>query len=473
MPMKIVLCVLFVLWFVGLVHAEGEDEVGEADLKKAAEEPKQELAGWQIEQARYEKLVASLPESVPTVKSYWRSPTELWIYDARAELGIGVHVAGPEHLDMIRRIGMRFVRKTMYWYLVENTTQPGVYSEERLRLWDEFVKSCNEKGIELLILVSGNAPGTGWDNRHESYERFAEFVSDMVERYPNVRYWELWNEMDEAFTDLFGKDQPELTKWDRGKCYAEMLKIAYPAIKAVNPDAWVVMGGMVGWDEFPQGVYDNGGRNCFDIMNLHTYGLPVEWGFLGRGHLLHELMKEYDDGDKPIWNTEFGLEAGSMVEGWGYPHENGKNDGEFFDQTHLNTWKTCIEVAQKSGLYQKYMPYQFHAKNESGPERLKTKEYAQKHLAPGLTIEDYGCGLVRSDGITPRPTYHWLLENRPNLPISRQPIRIMDVCVPYSGNVPREHGYEIQGATITIKDVRIDSLEPTRIFLCPKNGIKQ
>ena len=38
--MKTVLCVFFVLWFVALVHAEGEDEVGEADLKKAAEEPK-------------------------------------------------------------------------------------------------------------------------------------------------------------------------------------------------------------------------------------------------------------------------------------------------------------------------------------------------------------------------------------------------------------------------------------------------
>lgn len=448
--MKALFLIIFICWLICLPCLSHSEE---------------ELAGWQIEQMRYEKLVASLPDSTPTYRTYWKSPGELWVYDSRPELGIGMHGATPEQLDMVRKPGIRFVRRTMYWYLVENTKEPGVYSQERLEMWDDFVRLCKSKGVQLLILVSGNAPGTGWDNRIESYHRYADFMADMVERYPDVHYWELWNEMDESFTDLFGKDQPSLTKWDRGKCYTEMLKITYPAVKQANPDAWVVMGGMVGWNEFPKGVYDNGGRDYFDIMNLHTYGLPVEWGFLGRAHELRELMKKYDDGDKPLWNTEFGLEAGSMVDGWGYPSDKGENDGEFFDKTHLETWKKCIELAKKSGIYQKYMPYQFHAEHESGPERLKTEEYARKHLAPGLTIDDYGCGLVRSDGITPRPTYDWLLENLPNRPITENPVRTMDLTVPYSGNVPCDYSYEIQDREMIIRNVKIDSIVPTKIML--------
>lgn len=424
-----------------------------------------ELAGWQIEQMKYEAVVAQLPDAIPTVRTHMKSATDLWVYDARPELGIGAHGANAFQLDMIRKAGIRFLRITMYWALVENTHQPGVYNSEQIAQWDDFVKLSQEKGIELLILVSGNAPGTGWDNRIESYQRFSNFVVDMVKRYPGVRYWELWNEMDEAFTDLFGKDQPELTKWDRGKCYAEMLKVTYPAIKKANPDAWVVMGGMVGWDEFPRGVYDNGGRDYFDIMNLHTYGLPVEWGFLGRGHQLRQLMSNYGDSDKPLWNTEFGVEAGAMVNAWGYPHEKGNHDGEFFDQTHLETWKACIELAQKSGIYQKYMPYQFHAEPEAVTEQMRTKEYSEKHLAPGFTIADYGFGLVRSDGITARPTYQWLIENSPNSSITSESVRTMDISLTYSGFVPRAYSYEIEDTTMTIKNVKVDSLVPTRIVL--------
>ena len=430
----------------------------------------EELTGWQAERANFNKIVASLPVELPTIQTYWRSPTELWVYDSRPERGIGLHDGTDEQLDMIRKLGIRFVRKTMYWSTIENTNEPGVYNSTVLDEWDNFTKLAKEKGIELVVVVHDNAPGTGWANRYDSYQRFSNFMADMSQRYPTIHYWELWNEMDVSFTDLFGKDDPKEKGFGGGRCYAEMLKITYPAIKSKNPDAWVIMGGLVSWSDFPRGVYENGGRDFFDIMNIHTYGVPVNWGFLGRGFDLRAVMAEYNDEAKPLWNTEFGIEAGSYVNAYGFPHAQGKDDGDEFDKIHLETWKSCAEIAQKSGLYQKYLAYQFLAGNENGPDEMRTQSYAEKYLPPNMTIEDYGFGVVRNDGLTPRPTYEWLLEEQLNRKIMQESSRILDVSVPYTGYIPVDQEYEIDGDTLILKNVNVDSLKPTKIILNNDNN---
>ena len=61
-----------------------------------------------------------------------------------------------------------------------------------------------------------------------------------------------------------------------------MLKLVYPAIKQANPNAVVLTGGLTDWGEFPKGIYAGGGRDYFDVMNIHTYGMPLPWGFVQR-----------------------------------------------------------------------------------------------------------------------------------------------------------------------------------------------
>ena len=65
--------------------------------------------------------------------------------------------------------------------------------------------------MEPLVIIHGNAPGTGWDNRQQSYRRFAKFAAFCAKRYPSVRYWELWNEMDVSFTQTFLEQGVRLT----------------------------------------------------------------------------------------------------------------------------------------------------------------------------------------------------------------------------------------------------------------------
>jgi hypothetical protein len=358
----------------------------------------------------------------PDCLSY-RVGDTLYAWDPRPELGIGVHQMTPEHIDLVKALGIRLVRHTLYWSQIETTATPGQYAPEALEHWDDLVRRCDAAGILLVVVVHGNAPGCSFATRQESYRRFAAFMGAMAARYRSIRYWELWNEMDSAFTDLFGA-QDGLPLRERGRLYAEMLKLAYPAIRQANPQALVLTGGMTDWDEFPEGIYEGGGREVFDIMNIHTYGVPIVWAFVDRGMKVRALMQRHGDAHKPLWNTEFGVDAGNLIGAWGYPHGRGEDDAQALDRMMTEQWAACLDAADKYGLYQKILPYQLQAgneRNDGGQIATETR------LPEGHTIDDYGFGILRRDGRTPRPTYDWLKERDFNRAIRESPTRRVDV----------------------------------------------
>ncbi len=407
----------------------------------------------------------------PDLAVYRRSATELWVYDTRPEAGVGAHSLDENTIRLIRAANVRLVRTTMYWYAIENTTTPGKYDPKALAKWDDLVQRCDKGGIVPLVVVHGNAPGVNFEHRQEGYHRFAQFMGDMARRYPKVRFWELWNEMDQGFTDLFGAQKSHISLRERGKMYAEMLKLAYPSIKQANPKAWVLMGGMTDWNEFPRGVYEGGGRDYFDFMNLHTYGVPVLYAFVGRGLSLYSVMKDFHDEGRPLWNTEFGIDAGNVVNAWGFPHarKEPKEDGPEFDAVHLKTWQGCLEDNAQRKLYVKALGYQFTAGNETAKERMEK----ESKLPPGHRPDDYGFGLLRADGHTPRPAYNWLKETNPNRAILTTPERTVDIeaYVP-DGMTPVGYPFDYRWRKpwMIIKGVKVNALEPTIIRLEPEKA---
>ena len=101
--------------------------------------------------------------------------------------------------------------------------------------------------------------------------------------------------------------------------YAQLLEASYPAIKAAEPSATVVLGGLTGNDyQFLEGVYQAGGKGSFDAVGVHTDTAcnklsPYEF-LRGAGNRLipdsflayrevHAVMLANGD-DKPIWMTE-------------------------------------------------------------------------------------------------------------------------------------------------------------------------
>ncbi len=324
------------------------------------------------------------------------------------ELGLGSHGVDQAMLDDFRKAGVRAVRRTIYWSVVEDSETPGVYNADELARIDAEMELLAKNGMSIVAVVHANAPGASFANRGESYRRYADFLAFLAERYPQVAYWEMWNEMDAGWTDLFGTAENTPDPEARGKYYAEMLRTVYPAIKAANPRAAVVVGGLAHWSEFPVGIYSGGGKGYFDIMNIHTYGIPVKYQFLDSGLKLRKLMDENGDEDKPIWNTEFGAGAEGLTSAWGVP--DGDTVAEY-DRLQFEQLKACFEINRQTRLYQRCFIYQYKCGIE-GDQALKDRIKAK--ISPDFArFDDLGYTLVRADG-SYRPTFEYLVENQLN-----------------------------------------------------------
>jgi hypothetical protein len=121
-------------------------------------------------------------------------------------------------------------------------------------------------------------------------DEFARFLTDLVNRYKRppyyVRHWELVNEPDYVYSN---GHEGGLGCWGHeGDRYAQMLAVAYPAIKAADPEATVLMGGVahdwfteVGgpfYRYFPDDVMTAGGGDYLDVLNFHYFpDFRAEW----------------------------------------------------------------------------------------------------------------------------------------------------------------------------------------------------
>ncbi len=133
---------------------------------------------------------------------------------------------------------------------------------------------------------------------------WGQFVYQTALRYRGrVDVWEVWNE-------------PDLTLFWQGTAaqYAQLLKVAYMAIKAANPDATVLFGGLAYWYDpnFYKEVLDIIAADpesaefhgYFDVMSLHLYS-NVETPY----DISREVMAEVSArvGPHPLWLTETGV----------------------------------------------------------------------------------------------------------------------------------------------------------------------
>lgn len=172
--------------------------------------------------------------------------------------------------------------------------------------------------VEAAQWASGSSDSRALPSDPRAFAAFAKsyagFVAALASRYAGrVAAWEIWNEEDESAWWTGGGDPAR---------YAELLKAVYPAVKAADPAAGVVLGGLTGNDyRFMQGVYANGGGGSFDAVGVHTdtacnvlspyrylrdaNGMINRYSFLGY-RSVHAVMAAHGDGAKPIWMTELG-----------------------------------------------------------------------------------------------------------------------------------------------------------------------
>ncbi len=250
---------------------------------------------------------------------------------------------------------------TLSWRDAQPTpTSPISFEANSFKTFERDVLAANELGLTVIAIVFSHPSwATGSSHRcaairDEHHAAFANFMRAVVARYSQapyfVRYWELGNEPD-VDPSLVGTDFPFGCWGDKndeyygGERYGRMLRVVTPAIRAADPGAKVVFGGLLlarpdnrrGQTDgqpfnFFEGALRAGAGPYFDILAFHTYPTYFEetgvdstkidfdihprtfggdWvsrggATIGKVVFLREVMQRYGI-DKPISLNETGL----------------------------------------------------------------------------------------------------------------------------------------------------------------------
>ncbi len=169
------------------------------------------------------------------------------------------------------------------WGVIEKTPGNFDFSET-----DMTVKDSQAFGLHILANIQ---PFASWDQQqgyndpnHKGkpydMEAYANFLTVLVERYDGdsiddmpgltvpIKHWELMNEPEFQTDPIYFQGTPA--------DYVDTLKITYQTVKQADPEAYIVQGGMAGMmtesAAWWQGVFDAGGGDYLDIMNMHSIG---------------------------------------------------------------------------------------------------------------------------------------------------------------------------------------------------------
>jgi hypothetical protein len=279
----------------------------------------------------------------------------------------------PEHNarvgEMVNESGFGWVRFQMPWFQIE--PQQDQWNPEP---FDRMIDAMSEAGLNILIVVA-KAPDWAVSPDPQKFlenpAEFRQFMTFVAERYRGkVQAWEIWNEQNLAH---------EVGGYVNVDEYIEMLQAGSEGVRAGDPDALVVYGGLT-----PNGIGDptiaiddfnylnlsyarSGGEisQYFDVLGVHansTHNSPDErwpdqitsghegWNdhpsfFFRRVEQLRQVMVENGDVDKPVWITEFGWTTENQAPGYEYGANNTEEEvAEFLTRSleiATDEWSWC------------------------------------------------------------------------------------------------------------------------------------
>jgi hypothetical protein len=204
--------------------------------------------------------------------------------------------------------------------------------------------------------------------------RFAQFVQHTVQIYSappyNIKYWEFGNEPDTdpslvPSDSVFGCWGDKNDSYYGGRYYAEMLKVAYPAVKSVDSSLKVLNGGLLldcdpingdNCDRLPgkflQGILVNNGAPYFDMVSFHSYGYfmgnkiydvdfekwPNGGQIVGKINFIKNLLNSYGV-NKPLFMTEAALVCNPKNPDCNPPSQQFLDlQADFVVSTYLRAW---------------------------------------------------------------------------------------------------------------------------------------
>jgi hypothetical protein len=204
----------------------------------------------------------------------------------RFELGVQVQVSYDNMAQWMNvaanQLSVNWVKMQVRWREIE--PQPDAYD------WfvtDTYLPAARDHGLRVLVSVVtapdwAREPGVDLSRTGPPADpqHYGDFVAALLRRYPGmIHAVEVWNEqnLDREWTSVNGL---------RAEDYVELLRIAYTAIKTVDPNVMVISGalaptgvsdGVTAWDDF---VYMDqliaaGMLNYADCVGAHHNGINV------------------------------------------------------------------------------------------------------------------------------------------------------------------------------------------------------
>jgi hypothetical protein len=257
--------------------------------------------------------------------------------------------------------GAAWARVQLPWTQIEpSNTIPDYYQWPAYL--DPHLAEMSRRNINVILTFGNNprwaATYSGGPVDRVDISELVQFMQAAVAYYGaepfNVKYWEFYNEPDNGSVvhseagqlGYFGK-QPE--------AYVALLRAVYGPMKAVDPEAQIVFGGIAydNWTDtggpfikdFLDRVLQQGGGNYFDVMNFHYFPrfrqiwAPYGQDIIGKAKYLRSKLNDYGV-SKPMICTEAGVS--SHLSDGGSPEQQSRYVPQLFARSMAARLQTTI-----------------------------------------------------------------------------------------------------------------------------------
>ncbi|PKO17661.1 MAG: hypothetical protein CVU39_04045 [Chloroflexi bacterium HGW-Chloroflexi-10] len=274
-------------------------------------------------------------------------------YPAGNIFGAQLAVIDDAHgLSMMKEANSGWTRLDYSWASVEPTE--GSRNWGNVSSLDQQIANGDAKGVKTILIIGLTPDWAVFPNiscngkiKQEKFQAFANFMYDLVSRYSkppfNVTHYEMWNEPDVVGgLGCWGDSSDNL--YYGGSYYGEMLKTVYGSMKRADPNAQVLVGGLLldcdpalelkNDDNSPKsclsanflkGILEAGASNSFDGIAFHAYdyyagilgqysnpNFAGSWNTTGpvtsqKAKYLRNVLSQYNASQKYLLNTESGI----------------------------------------------------------------------------------------------------------------------------------------------------------------------
>lgn len=216
----------------------------------------------------------------------------------------------PKQMDRLDQLGLSWIRWTLHWPILEPAA--GQYKLADLDAAMAAAKPHNYNTVAYLVgsaSFDSSAP-QGASNSDQypprDYNLFAERMTALAQRYPQVSHWQVWNE-----PNIIWLPQADPV------AYYKLLTTTANAIRTALPGKPIVTAGVAYYGQMRgttgymlQSMVDQGLASQNIVAAYHPYSeypegdAPADRDFLVRANALNKTL--HNAGVSEVWATEWG-----------------------------------------------------------------------------------------------------------------------------------------------------------------------